>query len=318
MRQRVPLPRESLDIFKYYDRKSLVVEVEASGKVKTGDNKSVCSDIKIIRVIPNDEIKKICNLVDNTGLHNSGNWNSGNWNSGYGNSGDRNSGNWNSGHGNSENRNSGNDNSGYGNSGFRNSGHGNSGHDNSGHGNSGDRTQGTTTQGTGTQGTGTQGTTTQGTGTQGTGTQGTGTQGTGTQGTGTQGTGTQGTGTQGTGTQGSGTQGTGTKFVIQPDISTQKKLKLLKFSIKLQKVRLDSARKPKFIFFELTFWIDEFEMSEQEKIDHPKFYCQKGYLKNLEYKEAWKRSWDSRAEGDLELLEALPNFNWKVFTEYLE
>ena len=41
----------SHDIYKYYSRdESIVVEVEASGEVITGDDKSVCSDIKIVRL----------------------------------------------------------------------------------------------------------------------------------------------------------------------------------------------------------------------------------------------------------------------------
>ena len=55
------------DIFKYYDRESKVVEIEAFGEVETGDNKSVCSDIKIIRVLDEEEIKELCNLKTNTG-----------------------------------------------------------------------------------------------------------------------------------------------------------------------------------------------------------------------------------------------------------
>ena len=56
-------------------------------------------------------------------------------------------------------------------------------------------------------------------------------------------------------------------------------------------------------------------MTDKEKKDHPEFYCLKGYLKTLSYKDAWKRAWDNKSDGDIEKLEALPNFKWKVFTE---
>ena len=51
------------DIFKYYTKNnSLVVEIEASGEVVTGDDKSVCSDIKVIKILTDDEVKELCNL----------------------------------------------------------------------------------------------------------------------------------------------------------------------------------------------------------------------------------------------------------------
>ena len=140
------------DIFKYYKRESVVCEVEAFGEIITGDDKSVCSDIKIIRVLKDEEINELCNLKTNTGLHNSGDSNSGDSNSGNRNSGDNNSGYSNSGYSNSGNSNSGNwnsgdSNSGNWNSGDSNSGDSNSGHSNSGHSNSGDSNSGDSNSG---------------------------------------------------------------------------------------------------------------------------------------------------------------------------
>jgi hypothetical protein len=120
--------------------KNEYAEVEAVGDIvyeEPTQHKCCTNRIRIVRVIPREELLK---MVDGHG--NSGNWNSGNDNSGHGNSGNRNSGNdnsgdwnsgdYNSGHGNSGNRNSGNGNSGNGNSGYYNSGNGNSGDRNSG------------------------------------------------------------------------------------------------------------------------------------------------------------------------------------------
>ena len=207
---------DRFDIFKFYDKKSFVVEVEASGEIVTGDDKSVCSDIKIIRILEDDEVKKLCNLVSNTGLHNSGNRNSGN-------------------------RNSGDMNSGYMNSGDRNSGDSNSGYMNSGNWNKSNYNTG---------------------------------------------------------------------YFNTKDITT-----ILTFNKNCKKEKWDNVKKPNFIYFNSTLWITEQDMTKQEKKDHPEFYCLKGYLKTLTYKDAWKISWDNKADDDIELLEALPNFGWKVFTE---
>ncbi len=132
--------------FNYYsfDSKNKVCEVELMGDIDHGYDKSVSSEIKIIKEISWHDVL----LLANTGHSNSGHSNSGDWNSGHSNSGHRNSGHSNSGHSNSGHsnsgdwnsghRNSGHLNSGHSNSGDWNSGHSNSGHSNSGHSNSGD------------------------------------------------------------------------------------------------------------------------------------------------------------------------------------
>ena len=78
--------------------------------------------------------------------------------------------------------------------------------------------------------------------------------------------------------------------------------------------RWDASVKPRFLFFRLTEWIYEEDMTDQEKISHPEFYCQKGYLKSLDYKEAFMKSWEMRGPEEQAQLEALPNFDWKIFT----
>ena len=56
-------------------------------------------------------------------------------------------------------------------------------------------------------------------------------------------------------------------------------------------------------------------MTDQEKLDNPKFYVTQGYLKTYSYKEAWKNAFDNKNEGDIELLKNLPNFDAEVFEE---
>ena len=115
-------------------------EVEVLGDVvfeEPTKHKGVTNKLKIVRIIPDDEVKDIVGAENNSGEFCSGDWNSGNRNSGNSNSGDWNSGNRNSGSGNSGDRNSGDSNSGSGNSGNSNSGDSNSGDRNSGDSNSG-------------------------------------------------------------------------------------------------------------------------------------------------------------------------------------
>jgi len=151
---------KTADCFNYYsfDPNNRVCEVELSGEIIHGEDKSVCSEITLIKELTWSDVLSLVNTGNgnsgnrnsgnknsgnkNSGDKNSGNWNSGDNNSGDWNSGDNNSGDWNSGDLNSGNCNSGNCNSGCRNSGSRNSGDLNSGFKNSGDRNSGDRNSG--------------------------------------------------------------------------------------------------------------------------------------------------------------------------------
>ena len=119
---------------------NLYAEVEPYGDVVWDEptkHKGCTNKLRILRVIPDHEVKALVDPRNNSGDSNSGHSNSGHSNSGDSNSGDSNSGHRNSGHRNSGDRNSGDSNSGHRNSGHSNSGHSNSGHSNSGHRNSG-------------------------------------------------------------------------------------------------------------------------------------------------------------------------------------
>jgi hypothetical protein len=76
-----------------------------------------------------------------------------------------------------------------------------------------------------------------------------------------------------------------------------------------------SAKKPDFIRFGLTKWVDLSDMTHQEKIDNPSCETTGGYLRVYGYKEAWRKAWDSATDRDKELLYALPNFDAEVFKE---
>ena len=56
-------------------------------------------------------------------------------------------------------------------------------------------------------------------------------------------------------------------------------------------------------------------MTDKEKVDSPEFHVRGGYLKTIEYKDAWKKAWDEANKEDKELLFKLPNFDADVFEE---
>ena len=140
--------KKPADVFRYYPTGSRLFEVEAGGSIVEGHDKCVCTELTIVREVPDAERMEICNSGNfnsgsfNSGDRNSGDRNSGDFNSGSFNSGSFNSGSFNSGSFNSGNRNSGDFNSGSFNSGDFNSGNFNSGSFNSGDRNSGDRNSG--------------------------------------------------------------------------------------------------------------------------------------------------------------------------------
>lgn len=129
------------DCFNYYhfDSNNKVAEVEATGLIKTDNDKSVTDKIFIKREIKWNELLDIvnegrsCTGLCNTGDCNTGDWNTGNWNTGNRNTGDCNTGTWNTGNGNTGNRNTGNWNTGN-----RNMGNWNTGNWNTGDWNTGD------------------------------------------------------------------------------------------------------------------------------------------------------------------------------------
>ena len=77
----------------------------------------------------------------------------------------------------------------------------------------------------------------------------------------------------------------------------------------------ENTEKPDFIYFNLTEFISDYDMSEEEKKAHPEFEILGGYLKKYSYEEAWLNAWNKADDNDKKLLYALPNFDWQIFTE---
>ena len=208
-------------------------------------------------------------------LINSGNRNSGDWNSGYCNSGFCNSGDWNSG-----NRNSGDCNSGDCNSGNRNSGDCNSGYWNSGDCNSGNRNSGYCNSGDCNSGDCNSGDCNSG---------------------------NRNSGNRNSGNWNSGNWNSGFFNSNEPCVRMFNK----DTSLKIRDVNI-----PNWCYFDLTVWVSHDTATEEEKAEHKtEIETCGGFLKTLEYKEAWKLAWDRASKEEHEQLLDLPNWDNKVFEE---
>ena len=211
--------------------------------------------------------------------------NRGSFNRGYCDTGNCNSGNYNTGNCNSGNRNSGNCNSGNHNSGNCNSGSHNSGNHNSGYYNRGNCNTGNFN-----------------TGNCNTGNSNTGNFNTGNFNTGNCNTGNFNAGNFNTGNYNSGYFNTDEPFVRMFNKDT--------------KLKKDEVHIPQFCFFDLTVWVSGDSATEEEKKTYKKEIndCG-GFLKKLDYKEAWRLAWNkANKQEHLKMLE-LPNWDNEVFKE---
>jgi len=75
----------------------------------------------------------------------------------------------------------------------------------------------------------------------------------------------------------------------------------------------ENYEKPDFLYFDLTDWIEESEMTEEEKRYNPTYKDSGGYLKEYEYKEAFKKSWDKADKEDRKKILDCPNFDNDIF-----
>ena len=203
--------------------------------------------------------------------------NTGEGNTGRSNSGDRNSGYRNSGNRNSGDGNSGDCNSGDRNSGDGNSGDGNSGDGNSGYCNSGDRNSGDRNSGDWNSG-------------------------------------NCNSGDCNSGDRNSGNWNSCNSETGYFNSTSSNEIRVFNKPCKLKD--WEGSKKPEFIFnIKITKWVNDFEMSDDEKDNNPNWQSREGYLKTLSYKEAWAEAFKGASKEDVDLLKKLPNFCPKVFKE---
>ena len=206
---------------------------------------------------------------------NSGSYNSGSRNSGDYNSGSYNSGLYNSGDLNRGSHNSGSRNSGDFNSGLYNSGDYNSGSHNSGSYNSGDCNSGSRNSGDFNSG--------------------------------SYNSGDFNSGSYNSGSYNSGSYNSGFFNSNEPNVRMFNKQTNLKF---------DEIKIPNWCYFDLTIWVSYDTATDEEKEAHKKeIETCGGFLKALEYKEAWRLAWDKVSKEEHKKLFDLPNWDNEVFKE---
>ncbi len=73
---------------------------------------------------------------------------------------------------------------------------------------------------------------------------------------------------------------------------------------------------PNWCYFDLTVWVSHDTATEKEKAEHKnEIETCGGFLKTLEYKEAWRLAWDKVSKKEHKKLFDLPNWNNEVFKE---
>ena len=271
---------KAVDCFIYYsfDPKNIVCEIEALGIIQThaSDSKACTNIIKIGKRLSWEEVLTIVNIgIGNSGHSNSGDSNSGNSNSGYSNSGYRNSGDRNSG-----DRNSGDSNSGDRNSGDRNSGDSNSGNRNSGDRNSGDSNSGYSNSGNSNSG--------------------------------YRNSGNWNSGNRNSGDSNSGYRNSG---AFCTDANPELYLFNKPSGIKVKDWENHNAIQIMNSHLELTMWVPQNMMTEEEKKAHPKYETAAGYLKTISIKEAWANMWHNLSDSKKQIFLNLPNFDASIFEE---
>ena len=201
-------------------------------------------------------------------------------NSGYRNSGDRNSENGNSGDRNSGYRNSGNGNSGDGNSGNWNSGDWNSGDWNSGDGNSGDWNSGNGNSGDRNSGNWNSGYR------------------------------NSGYRNSGDGNSGDWNSGNGNSGYFNSDEPC------LRMFNKMTYCKRDDINIPSWCYFDLTVWVSHDTATEEEKKKYKnEIEICGGFLKTIDYKDAWRLAWNKASIEERKKLFELPNWDNEVFKE---
>jgi hypothetical protein len=70
-----------------------------------------------------------------------------------------------------------------------------------------------------------------------------------------------------------------------------------------------------FINLNTTEWVEESEMTDEQKQDDPSFYVKKGTLITRTYHEAWAIAWEKLSKEEKQQFLDLPNFDADIFKE---
>ena len=91
--------------------------------------------------------------------------------------------------------------------------------------------------------------------------------------------------------------------------------KIMLFDKPTEKTRAE-LKFPRFLYFDLTVWVSHDTATDEEKEEHKKeIECTGGFLKKLDYKEAFRRAYAKADAEEHGMLFDLPNFDPAVFEE---
>ncbi len=185
------------------------------------------------------------------------------------------------------NQNSGDGNSGSRNSGSWNSGDGNSGSQNSGSWNSGSRNSGSRNSGSWNSGS----------------------RNSGSQNSGSWNSGSRNSGSRNSGSWNSGSRNSGSLNTNVPDIFRI-------FNKWITKEDYENILWPNFFYFDLTQWISHDTATQEEKKKYKnEIEISGGFLKTLNYKDAWKLSYKKATKEDKAKVKNIPGFDKILFEE---
>ena len=197
------------------------------------------------------------------------------------------------------------------NNGANNVGHSNTGDNNTGDRNTGDRNTGDRNTGNrniGNWNTGNRNTGDNNTGDNNTGDRNTGHWNTGDRNTGNRNIGYSNTGDSNTGDWNTGDRNTGSFNTITPK-------EVLVFNKLCKKEEWDSVEKPSCLFFSVNKLVPFEEMTDSEKETYGTSKYTGGYMKKLDYKEAFTESLKNASEEEIKQIKKLPNFDADIFEE---
>jgi hypothetical protein len=80
-------------------------------------------------------------------------------------------------------------------------------------------------------------------------------------------------------------------------------------------LKRDDIVLPNYMYFDLTVWVNLDDMTDKEKEEYPFCKTVGGYLKTLDYKEAWQLAWSKATKEEKEAIKKLPKFDSKLFEE---
>lgn len=73
------------------------------------------------------------------------------------------------------------------------------------------------------------------------------------------------------------------------------------------------AEKPSWLYFNITEWVIDTDMTDEEKENNPAYKTTRGYLKVYDYKEAFQKSYNQATREEQLKIKKLPNFNAEKF-----